>query len=257
MLKALLANLTGLSPEIAALYKPTTDGKFVLQIEAVDGMELSNTKELKDSLTAERTERAKLTADAAAFKDLDPRVARDAIAKLAEIEKLDPNKDADKIVQARIDSVKAALTEAHTAETAKRDQQINDLTGQLTTLVVDNAATSALAENKGSVALLLPHVRNSVKTKFIEGKIVAEVVGTDGNPILNGKGEPISIADHVKAMRDDKSFAGAFEGSGHSGSGKAFDRGGGGGGAQAGNLAGSRSDQTAAVANKFPHLPAR
>ena len=84
-----------------------------------------------------------------------------------------------------------------------------------------NAGEAAIAAAKGSSALLLPHVRASVKVIEDNGDFKVQVVDTAGNPRVNGKGEFLTIADLVSEMRQSDIFGRAFEATGTTGSGAA------------------------------------
>ena len=85
--------------------------------------------------------------------------------------------------------------------------------------LVDAAATTAINEADGNVKLLIPHVKARVKLTEVDGQYRPSVVGEDGSPRVNGEGNPLSIKDLVSEMRSDEVYAGAFKGTGQSGSG--------------------------------------
>jgi hypothetical protein len=79
----------------------------------------------------------------------------------------------------------------------------------------------ALAEAKGAVDLLLPHVLASTRTVEKEpGRFEVEVIDKDGNVRIDGKGNNMDIKGLVAEMRQSEAFGRAFDGTGHSGSGK-------------------------------------
>lgn len=252
-LKAILASLDGIDDATKALYVEK-DGKFVLDVETVDGFSLEDVNGLKTALGKERTRADKAEGLIGKFKDLDPDKARAALTELEELKKLDPNKEADKIANSKFEAAKTQLLEKHTGEITSRDERIGHLTKTVEGLLIDAAATSALAEAKGSVELLLPHVRAHTRVKEVDGKFTVEVVDKDGNAkIADSKGTPMDIKGLVAEMRQSEAFGRAFEASGSSGTGKLPGNGGGGGG-QKGNFGGTREERTAAIAAKFPDL---
>lgn len=233
-----------------------TEGKFVLAVEPVGGFALEDVNGLKTALGKERSTRERLERDVVKFKDIDPDKARDALAKLEELGNLDPAKEADKIANTKFEAAKSQLLEKHTGELKTRDERIGFLTQTVESLLVDAAATGALAEAKGSVELLLPHVRAHTRVKESDGRFVVEVVDGDGNAkIADAKGTPMDIKALVAEMKASDTFGRAFEGSGQSGSGKDHGSGGGGGNSK-GNFGGSRTERADAIASKF-NLPHR
>lgn len=253
-LKAILASLDGIDDATKALYVEK-DGKFVLDVETVEGFALEDVSGLKTALGKERTARENAERLTAAFKDIDPAKAKEALAKVEEWGNLDPSKEADKIANSKFEAAKTQLLEKHTGELTSRDERIGHLTKTVEGLLIDAAATSALAEAKGSVELLLPHVRAHTRVKEVDGKFQVEVIDKDGNAkIADSKGTPMDIKGLVAEMRQSDAFGRAFEGSGNSGTGKTPGNGGGAGGGQKGNFGGSREERTAAIAAKFPDL---
>lgn len=227
------------------------EGKFVLAVEAVGGYALEDVQGLKSALGKERTQREKLERDVVAFKDLDPAKARAALTELEELKKLDPTAEADKIANTKFESARTQLLEKHQGEMSALTDRNGFLTKTVEGLLVDAVATAALAEAKGSVELLLPHVKAHARVKEADGKFTVEVVDAAGNGrIADAKGSPMGIKDLVAEMRQSETFARAFEGEGHSGSGKQPDNPGG-GGAKKGDFGGSREERQQAIASKF------
>lgn len=259
-LKAVVEKIEDLPEAIRGEYRPGTadegtEGKFVLSVEAVGGFSLENVEGLKSALGKERSTREKLERDVVRYKDLDPEKARAALAKLEEFEKIDPTKEADKIANQKFEAAKAQLLERHTGEIQQREERIGHLTKTVEGLLIDQVATAAIAEAKGSVELLLPHVRAHTRVKEVDGGFMVEVVDKDGNArIADAKGSPMDIKGLVAEMRQSDTFGRAFEGTGNSGTGKMPGSGAGTRPAAKGNLGGSRDERVAAIAAKFPEL---
>lgn len=197
------------------------DGKYVLNVKPKDGWALEDVNGLKTALGKERTQRETLEKQFAKFKDIDPDKAREALAKLEELAKIDPEKEADKIASTKFEAAKQQLLEKHSNELKARDERISHLTRTVEQLLIDSVATAAIAEAKGSVELLLPHVRAHTRVKESEdGKFSVEVIDKDGNArIADAKGTPLDIKGLIAEMRQSETFGRAFEGSGNSGSG--------------------------------------
>ncbi|WP_029581949.1 hypothetical protein [Bradyrhizobium sp. URHD0069] len=218
-LKAIVETIESV-PEAARGFYKENEGKFILEVEPVDGFGLEDVSGLKNTLGKEMTLRKRLEKDVLKFKDIDPDKARDALARLEELGNIDPTKEADKIVSERLEAAKRQLLEKHGEEIKTRDGRIGQLTKTVEGLLIDQSATAALAESKGSVELLLPHVQKHTRVREDNGRFVVEVVDKDGNArIGNAKGDPMTIADLVQEMRQSDAFGRAFEGSGQSGSG--------------------------------------
>lgn len=259
-IKAIVETTEGLPEPIAALYEPLGDDRFRLKVEAVDGFALEDVKNLKSALGKERGEADRWRKAAEKYGDLDPDRAREALAKLEEFEQIDPSKEADRIAAAKVEAMSKQLVAKHQSELESRDKRAEHLKTTVEKLLIDQAATMALAEAKGSVKLLLPHVRTRTRVVEQDGSFRVEVLQDDGNPMYNAKGDPASISDLIADMRGSDEFQRAFEASGHSGAGMARPNGTGGGAATSrnqGSWAGARTDRLAAIKTKFPDLPER
>lgn len=231
------------------------EGKFVLSVEGLDGWGLENVSGLKTALGRERTRADNAEKKVQKFGDLDPDTVKTSLDRLTELESIDPKKEADRLAQVKIDAATRQLVEKH-------NQDMQDITGRegklrktVETLMIDNVAIKALEGHKGNVDLLLPHVKSQVRLKDGEDGVV-EVIDREGNVrIGDAQGKPMSVDQLVEEMSKSDKFAQGFAGTGNSGGG-APPNNGGGGGKPAGNFGGSRSERTAAIASKFPDLPA-
>lgn len=194
---------------IKGLYEEK-DGGYVLSI---DGLE--DTNGLKSALEKERKARSEYEKAVRKYEGLGK--SPDEIAELVRLqEEAEKNKLEQK---GEWDKLKAQLIENHKKELASRDEAVQKMKETLESYLVDAAATEAIASARGIPQLLLPHVKASVKVVEEDGKYLVRVVGKDGTPRMNSKGEFIGIKDLVSEMRDSDIFARAFEGTGASGGG--------------------------------------
>lgn len=227
------------------------EGKFVLGVEAVGGWALEDVSGLKTTFGKEMTERKRLEKELAKFKDIDPDKAREALTKYEELGNLDPAKEADRLVKEKLDAATKQLVEKHGAELSQREQRIQFLSGAVDNYLRRQEAVAAIAEAKGSVDLLLPHVLGHTRTVEEDGKFRLEVVDKDGNPrIADGKGTPMDLTGLVAEMRSSDTFARAFDGDGHTGTGKEHDKGDKGGHVK-GDPGGSREERRQYFASKL------
>jgi hypothetical protein len=123
------------------------------------------------------------------------------------------------------DKLRTQMNDKHAQDLKGKDETIGAMKKRLETELIDKTAVSAIAAAKGSPDLLLPHVQRHVK---VDDDFNVVVVNAKGEPRVNGKGEPLSIADLIEEMKTNETFGRAFEGSGHSGSGMRPNNGGGG-----------------------------
>jgi hypothetical protein len=219
-LKAVVESLEGLPKGLRDHYREE-EGRFLLEVEAAGGLALEDVNGLKSTLGKTRRSLEESQQKLARFGDLDPdRVKRD-LARLEELSKLDPESEADRIAEGKIKTREARLLQVHAEETDGLRQNGEVLKGQLEKVLIDAAATKAIADHRGAIDLLLPHVRAQARLKRLDnGEYDVEVVDTAGNPrIGDGRGAPMSIPQLVQEMRESEGFARAFDGSGQSGGG--------------------------------------
>ncbi len=205
------------------------DGKFLLQVEAVGGLALEDVSGLKSTLGKTKRGLEEAQRGLAKFGDLDPERVKSDLARLEELSRLDPETEADRIAENKIKARESQLLEQHKKELDSLVQGQETLKGQLQKVLIDAAATKAIAENDGAIELLLPHVRAQARLKQLDGGDYAvEVVGPDGTPrIGDARGAPMTIDQLVEEMRSSKAYARAFDGSGQAGGGTPSSTGGG------------------------------
>jgi hypothetical protein len=193
------------------------DGKFHLD---VDGIE--DTAGLKSALDKERARARDFEKKYGQLKDVDPEEYTKLKKEAEERAALDAEK------KGQFDTLKNQLVEKHTKEISLKDGEISAMTKALENYLVDANATAAIAEAKGVPALLLPHVKASVRVVKDGDEYVVQVVDKAGNPrISDSKGTPMTIPDLVAEMKKSDVFGRAFEGSGASGGGSQRSAGGG------------------------------
>lgn len=221
-LKAKVKDIDEVSEDLRGYYKhDEASGTHVLDVEAVDGYSLEDVTGLKDALSKERGANDKHEKALAAFKDLDPKKARDALAKVERYSKLDPEKEADKIVEEKFKSLEAQLVEKHQDEISGLKDEVSGLTK-----LVDKFGVEAKLDKAMDDAGVLPagkpvlasHLRNFIKTEISNDDLTVKVVGPDGNPLIrDGSAAHMEMGDLVEKMKVDLPHV--FKGSGAGGSG--------------------------------------
>lgn len=99
------------------------------------------------------------------------------------------------------------------------DGKISKMSASLEKYLVGQQANAALAKAKGSVDLLLPIVRGSVKVVQEGDEYVVRVVDKEGNIRTDGKGGFLDIEGLVTEMKTQTAYARAFESEASGGSG--------------------------------------
>lgn len=235
MLKAILDSVDGLGDELKAEYRPGTaeeglEGKFVLDVEAVNGLALENVEGLKTTLGAKKAEVEEAKSKLARFGDMNPEQAKAALAKVAELGDIDPEKEADKLVEQKVAAIKQQLIETHQAEKEALETRLRGRDSLLERVLVEDQAIRAITEQGGDVDLLLPHVKPNIRLKLEEAddgtiKPATTIIDAQGNPRISGsKGENMDVTGLVTTMKSDEKFSRLFKSSGHQGSGSGDDR---------------------------------
>ena len=194
------------------------DGKFFLDVTAVNGFALEDVQGLKGALQTERDAHATTKKVIEKFGDLDADAARAAIAKVEEMKDWKP----DDKVKGQIEAVKAELEKKHGDEMATITGEKTELEKALHQNIVTRVATESLAKHEGAVDLLLPHVEKQIKVeKTSDGKFVAKVIDpATGNTRISmeqGNTGDMKIDELVGLMKDDDRYGSAFKGSGAEG----------------------------------------
>lgn len=209
-LKLVVDSLDDLEETSRGLYVEK-DGRYHLD---VDGIE--DTSGLKSALQKERKDREAKEKQVKSWERLGK--TPEEIEELLEAQR---KAEEDKATKAgEWDKLRAQMNDKHQQELKAREDKLSAMQGALSKHLVDAAATSAIAAEKGVPDLLLPHVQRHVRVVEEDGEYVVKVVDAKGDPRVDGKGNPLSITDLVKEMKGSEIFGRAFEASGQSGSGK-------------------------------------
>lgn len=194
-------------------YSKTDDGSYMIQIEGVNGYGLENVAKSRGALESERALTGELKTKLKGLEGLDVVKAREALAKLDEIQKWTPDQKVQEIVKQK----ESALTEKFTIELTKEQTEKKAIYSQLERALIDGASTAALAKHKGNIAVLLPHMRSRSKlVQTQDGGYVTRFVDESGKELLTRK--PNST-DYMGAeefvdvvLKKDPNFMPNFEG---------------------------------------------
>lgn len=232
-LKFQVDSLEGVDESVKALYVEK-DGKFVLGIEGLPQPEdVTGLKTQMATLLSEAKEAKRLKKEA---EDLAQAEREEAARKSGDVEGLERSwSDKYNKLQSELGG--------------QLEQERNSLQGQIRDLTVGRTATdiaSSLAI-PGSAEALLPHIERRLSVEQRDGKPVVVVLDKEGK--LSA-----STLEELKAeFANNAAFAPLIAGSKASGGGAGGA--GNGGGAAKGNIGGTKTERTAAIASKFPDLP--
>ncbi|QYW02109.1 virion-associated protein [Stenotrophomonas phage Sonora] len=183
------------------------DGKFAVAdsfkavADSVNGFNKSN-KTLRSQLKTSAVDLSPL----AEFGGTPAEIAEAVKNALSEAS---TNKNGD--VQKQIDAAKAGLLAGHTKELEKHTARNQALQTQLYGLMVENAATAAVAELKGIPELLMPFIKNQVKVVEENGEFKAQVVDGQGEVRYGSTGSPMTIKELVGEMKSQEKYGRLFE----------------------------------------------
>jgi hypothetical protein len=127
------------------------------------------------------------------------------------IEELVKKVKGGKDIQINLDKIKADHDKRVAEVSAQSQEQVVKMQGALERYLVDQAATAALAEMKGSIQLLLPHVKAHTKVVQDGEEYVVRVVDAQGDFRSNGKGGFMTVKDLVAEMKTLDTFGRAFD----------------------------------------------
>ena len=213
-----------LPTELQAHYSPNAENaeQFVLQVETADGLELVNATNLRTALQKERGSVATLRGQLKSFDGIIEELG-DKINNLDDEtlkKELQSHKDT---LTAKFETDKRQLSAKHQTELGKLTENNKILNNQLTDNLVTSAATKAIADEKGSVDLLLPLVKSMMKMKALDdGRLVVVIVDKDGNERISpksGSTDPMKVDELVAEMKTNTKVGRAFDGTQSSGSG--------------------------------------
>lgn len=183
------------------------NGKFKLRVRGIE-----DTSGLKSALDKERQSRSAFEKQVKAWQGIGK--TPDEISELLREQDERTTHDAEK--KGEWDKLRAQMNEKHQTALNAKDADLVKMRSTLEKHLVESQAIAEIAKLKGVPELLLPHVQRQVK---VDDDFKVTVVDAKGDPRVNGKGEPLSIADLVAEMRQHEVFGRAFDGSGKSGSG--------------------------------------
>lgn len=127
------------------------------------------------------------------------------------------------------DKLKEQMNKKHQDEikrweglTEAEKQNNSKLKGKLERYLIDAQATAAIAAAEGEPELLLPIVKRFMKVEEDDnGEFYTSIVDDKGGARVNGKGDPLSLAELLAEMKGSEKLGRAFKASGSSGGGSA------------------------------------
>lgn len=219
-----LESLEDLPEGLRSLYVEKEEGQYELSIDPKE-LEDAIAPSLKSALQKERQNARQREREAKEWKrkleafgdDADPETL------LEELETLRKSKESFEKTKGKddnaVEQVRKQLQDEFGKTLKAKDENLAKLQGQLTSLLVDSAATSAISELKGVPKLLLPHVKRMTEVVEEDGKYEVRVLNEKGEHRVDSNGDYLTIKGLVEELRSDDVFARAFDGDNVSGGG--------------------------------------
>ena len=215
-LDAVVDSLDGMDESVKGLYRQSEEGKFILDVNPAAGYALENVDGLKSALQKERGRAKDLETKFGSLGDIDPSEVQSKLQRLADLESLDPAKEADKIAETKIQAKVDQMAQKHQKDLQGVQGQVEKYKGQLQKLLVDDVAKSAILAAGGderTVTYMLPHIKSQLAIEESENGFMTSVIDEYGNPrIGDSKGSAMSVQQLVEEMKSTDLWAGAFPG---------------------------------------------
>jgi hypothetical protein len=203
-------------------YAEGDDGKLYLQVEQVGGWALEDVSGLKSTLTKKKAALEKIQKQAESYEGLDPEKAREALAKLDEINSWTPDEKVNEKIRAEVEAVRAKLLKDLDTEKAGR----NEVETALSELLIDNQVRSLMGGEAlgGEPEIVLPYVRSRTRVVRDENGVRrVQVLREDRQgPVhtkKSGSADEMDLSEFLGELKDHEKWSRAFNGTGASGSG--------------------------------------
>lgn len=206
-------------------------GHYVLDVEGIGDVRLENVGALKRAHEEQKRKVKQLEVAMQPFKDLDPAAAREAMAKVSEMDSWDKDEKVkeqlerfERQTSERFERDKAAVLKKHQDELDKITGHNKKLDGQLRREMVDSQVNMAIAEFDADPLLAGPVLKPRITVvENDDGDLEVRVLH-ESNPgeFMLGPGATTSYAsvkDLFATARDDGRYARLFNSKAESGTG--------------------------------------
>ncbi len=135
-----------------------------------------------------------------------------AASLMAFVEDLQGQIKGGKEIKINLDKNKAAYDKSLSDVTAVKDNELTEMRAALSKHLISDAASRALAEHKGSIDLLLPHVLASCRmVRQDNGDYGVTVLDAQGDARFDSAGGLMGVGGLVAEMKSQDKFGRAFE----------------------------------------------
>jgi hypothetical protein len=224
--KAFLNSLEGVPEEWHTAYRKLEgeSAGYQLDVEPVGGWTLEDVGALRRSYENESERRREAANNLKEWEGIGIPLSdvTTGLAELEELRRIDPEKEAEKLAQKKLEAGIEEVRTSANKEIETRDGRITRLTKALEDRLVVDVAREALAKHGGSEALLMPHIERQVKIEWGDDDTpIVKVLNDQGSPRMKDvkTGALMGIEDLVLSMKETKDYGGAFSGAGAAGGG--------------------------------------
>jgi hypothetical protein len=141
-------------------------------------------------------------------------IGEDGVATVLQafVEDLQGQVKGGKEIKINLDKVNSDWEKRFAELGAAKDAELTEMRGALSKHLISDAASRALAAEKGSIDLLLPHVLSQCKVvRNDDGSYSVTVLDDQGDSRFDGSGGLMGVSGLVTEMKTKDAFARAFE----------------------------------------------
>ena len=118
-------------------------------------------------------------------------------------------------VETQLENLKSQMTTAHSKALGEKDTEVQSLESELRHLLVDSQFTSALAGAEATPLGIkaLPKLvdKNIQVVRNDDGKRQVQILDDRGNIMYTAAGDPLSIPEYVKNLKDNEEYGAFFK----------------------------------------------
>ena len=169
-LKAVIKSLEDVEEAVRGLYVKGQDGRFFLDVDAVEGVALENVDGLRNTVKATRDERDALAIKTKAFDGIDPDKARDALKKVGEMDDWNPEKKNAEYIKRReiqmteqFDGQRKQLKAEFDTQLSESETKSKQLFAQLSESMIVQESLKLLPAITDAPHLMLSHIKERTR----------------------------------------------------------------------------------------------
>lgn len=218
---AVVDSIEKVPEDFRPLYEDSGDGKFALSKDDKVVSAVKAITRFQGALKASRAEaKGRTTVDLSPLEAYGTSPEEILAGVNAKMELLETAAAGSKEAKLNVDKVKEDLGKAHAIQLGQKDLKVTAYKSQLDKLMINNVAHAAIAELKGDVELLMPHLTGHIQSVEEDGQFKVFVIDKEKNKRFSGvTAEPMTIKELVAEFKGSDKYARLFESESPSGGG--------------------------------------